>query len=99
MILKNGGIKCNLRAKVFGGGKVLQQMSNIGKKNFEFVLSYLKTENITIESSDLGAYFPRKVLFEPLTGKAFMKTIDNLHNDTIAVLIIHLLMEMLSYFN
>jgi len=84
MILKHGGEKCNLRAKVFGGGKVLKQMSNIGQKNIEFVLSYLKTEHIAIESSDLGAYLPRKVLFEPLTGKAFMKTIDNLHNDTIA---------------
>jgi len=84
MILKNGGDKANLKAKVFGGGKVLKKMSNVGQKNIEFVLAYLKTENIKIESSDLGAFLPRKVLFEPQTGRAFMKTIDNLHNDTIA---------------
>ena len=83
MILKNGGRRANLRAKVFGGGKVLKQMSDVGQKNIDFVLHYLETENIKVESSDLGSYYPRKVLFEPHSGRAFVKTIDNLHNDTI----------------
>jgi chemotaxis protein CheD len=84
MILKNGGRKVNLRAKVFGGGKVLKHMSDIGEKNISFVMKYLADEGIPVEGSDLGSFFPRKVLFEPLSGRAFVKTIDNLHNDTIA---------------
>lgn len=84
IILKNGGRRKNLRAKVFGGGKVLKQMSDVGERNINFVLEYLKTEQIVIESSDIGSTYPRKVLFEPITGKAFVKRIDNLHNDTIA---------------
>jgi chemotaxis protein CheD len=84
MILKNGGRKINLKAKVFGGGKVLKQMSDVGERNIEFVLEYLKTEHIAIEGSDLGSFYPRKVIFEPSNGKAYVKTIDNLHNDTIA---------------
>lgn len=83
MILKMGGRKINLRAKVFGGGKVLKKMSDIGERNINFVLQYLNTENIPIEGSDLGSVYPRKVLFEPSSGRAFIKTIDNLHNDTI----------------
>ena len=83
MILKHGGRRINLRAKVFGGGRVLKQMSDVGERNIEFVLKYLELENIAIESSDLGSVFPRKVLFEPTTGKAFVKRLDNLHNDTI----------------
>ncbi|MFT5755586.1 MAG: chemotaxis protein CheD [Alteromonadaceae bacterium] len=82
-ILKNGGRKINLRAKVFGGGKVLKKMSDVGERNIEFVEYYLASENIPIVSSDLGSFYPRKVIFEPSTGKAFVKTIDNLHNDTI----------------
>lgn len=82
-ILKYGGRKVNLKAKVFGGGKVLKQMSDVGERNIEFVLSYLKQENIEIISSDLGLSYPRKVLFEPQTGRAFVKRLDNLHNDTI----------------
>jgi chemotaxis protein CheD len=83
MILKNGGRKANLRSKVFGGGKVLKQMSDVGEKNINFVLNYLETEGIEVEGSDLGSFYPRKVLFEPCSGKAYIKTIDNLHNDTI----------------
>jgi chemotaxis protein CheD len=83
MILKSGGRKVNLRAKVFGGGKVLKQMSDVGDKNIKFVLHYLEDEGIPVESSDLGSFYPRKILFEPCSGKAYVKTIDNLHNDTI----------------
>jgi len=83
MILKSGGQKVNLRAKVFGGGKVLKQMSDVGDRNIRFVLKYLEDENIPVESSDLGSFYPRKILFEPGSGRAFVKTIDNLHNDTI----------------
>jgi chemotaxis protein CheD len=83
IILKNGGSRAHLQAKVFGGGKVLKKMTDVGERNIEFVLSYLAKENISIVSSDLGAFHPRKVLFEPLTGKVLIKHIDNLHNDTL----------------
>lgn len=82
-ILKNGGRRCNLKAKVFGGGKVLPRMSDVGKRNIEFVENYLENEGIDIITSDLGLTFPRKVLFEPYTGRAFVKRLDSLHNDTI----------------
>lgn len=83
VILRSGGRKVNLKAKLFGGAKVLNQMSNVGKKNIDFALAYLEQENITIESSDIGDIFPRKVIFEPCSGRAFVKRLDNLHNDTI----------------
>ena len=84
MILTNGGRRVNLRAKVFGGGKVLKKMSDVGQRNLTFALAYLKLENIEVESSDLGNIYPRKVVFDPATGRAFVKKLDNLHNDTIA---------------
>jgi chemotaxis protein CheD len=31
----------------------------------------------------MGHNFPRKILFDPVTGKALMKRIRSLHNDTI----------------
>lgn len=83
MILIHGGRKKSLQAKVFGGGKVMKNMSNVGNKNIDFVLSYLDTENIPITSQDLGSEYPRKVLFDPSTGRVFVKRLKNLHNDTI----------------
>jgi chemotaxis protein CheD len=83
LILRNGGQKKNLRAKAFGGAKVLENMSNVGDRNINFVLGYLDNENIPLISSDLGSIYPRKVFFEPHTGRALVKSIDHLHNDTI----------------
>lgn len=82
-ILRAGGRRVNLKAKLFGGAKVLNQMSDVGQKNIDFAMEYLEQENIVIESSDIGSSFPRKIVFEPCSGRAFVKRLDNLHNDTI----------------
>lgn len=83
VILKNGGKRENLLAKVFGGGKVLNQMTDVGKRNIDFAMHYLRLENINIETTDVGDLYPRKVIFEPTSGRAFVKKLHNLHNDTI----------------
>jgi chemotaxis protein CheD len=83
LILKNGGQKKNLKAKAFGGARVLENMTDVGARNINFVLGYLENENIPLISSDLGSTSPRKVIFEPSTGRALVKAIDHLHNDTI----------------
>jgi chemotaxis protein CheD len=84
-ILTHGGIRRNLKAKVFGGGKVLNQGNEVGLRNAEFVLTYLHQENLTLVGEDLGDIYPRKVLFDPITGRARMKKIQTVNNDTIAV--------------
>ncbi len=83
-IIKHGGIRKNLEAKVFGGGKILRQANDIGTKNADFVIDYLATENIPIIASDLKDTVPRKVIYTPVTGQAFIKQLQSLHNDTIA---------------
>ena len=82
-ILRSGGLRKNLRAKLFGGAKVLNQMSDVGQKNINFALAYLDQEEIIIESSDIGDIYPRKVIFEPYSGRVLIKRLNNLHNDTI----------------
>lgn len=84
-VLKHGGQRRNLRAKVFGGGKVLKQNSNVGDRNVEFVLQYLELEKIPILAHDLGDDYPRKIMFDPCSGRARMKKLLSIHNDTILV--------------
>lgn len=83
-ILKNGGERRNLEMKVFGGGKVIGNMSDVGKRNIEFVLNYIQTEGFSVLSQDLGDIYPRKVLYFPLSGKVKVKKLRTVHNDTIA---------------
>jgi chemotaxis protein CheD len=83
-ILKNGGQRHNLEVKLFGGGKVLSHMTDVGSRNIAFALDYVKTEGLKIISQDLGDIYPRKIQYNPLTGKARMKKLRTVHNRTIA---------------
>ncbi|NVK24907.1 MAG: chemoreceptor glutamine deamidase CheD [Gammaproteobacteria bacterium] len=83
-ILKYGGYRQNLKVKLFGGGKVLANMtSDVGDKNIVFAQEYIENEGLEIVSSDVGGTWPRKVLFYPTTGRALVKKLHTTHNDTI----------------
>jgi chemotaxis protein CheD len=74
-LLKRGATRATLEAKVFGGGAVISSMTtlNVGERNTEFVIDYLKTERIPIVSKDVMDVYPRKVCFLPASGKAMVK--------------------------
>ena len=82
-ILKLGCRKENLRAKLFGGGKIIENMSNVGFNNIRFARTFIASEGIPLESSDLGLVYPRKVNFFPHSGKVMVKRLKSLHNSTI----------------
>jgi len=82
-ILKNGGRRENLEIKLFGGGRVLAQMTDVGRRNIVFVRDYIETERLRIAAEDLGGVHPRKIMYNPLTGKVRMKLLRSMHNDTI----------------
>lgn len=82
-ILKLGGTRRNLEIKVFGGGNVLNNMTEIGSRNVEFVKRYLYEENFEIVASDVGGKLARKVLYFPDTGAVKLRKISQAPNDTI----------------
>jgi chemotaxis protein CheD len=82
-ILKNGGNRKNLEVKVFGGGKILSNMTDVGRKNIDFVVEYLNTEGLRVAARDLGDIYPRKVCYTPSTGKVHIMKLRSLHNNTI----------------
>jgi len=82
-ILKNGGNRKNLEVKIFGGGKIIANMTDVGERNIEFALDYLQSEQLIPVASDVGLSFPRKVFYFPQTGKVKVKRLRSLHNNTI----------------
>ncbi|HJW06636.1 MAG TPA: chemoreceptor glutamine deamidase CheD [Rhodanobacter sp.] len=68
-ILKAGGQRANLRVKVFGGGRVLAQLSDVGQRNIDFVRRYLEAERLQLAAEDLGDVYPRQVQFFPHSGR------------------------------
>jgi chemotaxis protein CheD len=80
-MLKQGARRSALQAKVFGGGQVMKTFTslNVGEKNTEFVLEFLRTERIPILAKDVLDIYPRKVCFFPDTGKAMVKKLASTH--------------------
>ena len=76
-LLQLGASHANLQAKVFGAGKVMDGMSDVGRQNADFALRYLKEQKIRIAAVDVGDTFPRKIYFSPATGQVFVKRIQN----------------------
>ncbi|MDM4764595.1 chemoreceptor glutamine deamidase CheD [Pelomonas sp. SE-A7] len=74
-MMKRGASKGRMEAKIFGGGAVIAGMNtiNVGERNTNFVIDFLKLERIPIVSKDVMDVYPRKVCFLPQSGKAMVK--------------------------
>ncbi len=71
-----GSNKRNLRAKIFGGGVVLNVTNpfmNIGERNVRLAEDVLRRENIPIVSSDTGGRTGRKIIFHTENGIVLVK--------------------------
>jgi chemotaxis protein CheD len=85
MVLTSGtGRKANLEIKVFGGGMLNAAMTDIGAKNIAFVREFLDNEGYRLTSHDLGGAYARKVVFQPSTGRVFVRKLDSAWGESVA---------------
>jgi chemotaxis protein CheD len=83
-ILKRGGRKERLEAKVFGGGKIYDGAMDIGAANAAWALDYLEREGVPLMKANVGDVCPRKVYFFTDSGKVLLKKLDRLVAKAIA---------------
>ncbi len=79
-ILKAGARRENLVVKVFGGGRIMAQMTDIGLRNTAFIRRYLATENLPLVAEDLGDIYPRQVQFFPVSGRVRVRQLRAVRN-------------------
>lgn len=77
-VLKAGGERSRLRVKIFGGGRILAQMTDIGARNIDFVRRYLDAESLLLTAEDVGGERPRQVRFYPVSGRAQVRRLNGL---------------------
>ncbi|MEH0166093.1 chemoreceptor glutamine deamidase CheD [Paucibacter sp. JuS9] len=84
-MMKRGASKSRMEAKIFGGGAVIAGMNtiNVGERNTNFVIDFLKLERIPIVSKDVMDVYPRKVCFLPHSGKAMVKRLAPTNTDAL----------------
>ncbi|HEY0973748.1 MAG TPA: chemoreceptor glutamine deamidase CheD [Solimonas sp.] len=84
-LLKRGAARNRLETKVFGGGAVLAGFttSNVGERNGQFVLNYLRAEGLPLAGQDLFDVCPRRVHYFPRTGRVLVKRLPSANDSEV----------------
>ncbi|KEO51751.1 chemotaxis protein CheD [Thioclava pacifica] len=69
-LIKLGARRTALKAKLFGGARMIAGLSDVGRKNGDFALAFLQREGILCMSQSLGGTQARRIEFWPDTGRA-----------------------------
>ncbi|RYH09821.1 chemotaxis protein CheD [Tropicimonas sp. IMCC6043] len=80
-LLRRGADRRRLRAKLFGGARMIEGLSDIGQANARFAKEFCHRENIPCIASSLGGIVGRRIQFWPATGKARQMLLRTLPDD------------------
>ncbi|MEW6391725.1 MAG: chemotaxis protein CheD [Pseudomonadota bacterium] len=82
-LLKKGARRERLEAKIFGGAKLFDGLSDVGASNSAFAERFLRDEGIPIVSSSTGGVSARRVEFWPASGRVRQRlvAVDNAPQD------------------
>jgi chemotaxis protein CheD len=69
-LLRKGAQRSALRAKLFGGARMIRGLTDIGEANAAFAERFLKAEGIPIEGGSLRGTQGRRLQFWPVSGRA-----------------------------
>ena len=83
-LFKLGARRSHLEIKLFGGGRILPTITDVGSRNVDFVRAFLKLEGLSIVAEDLGDVYPRRVVYFPLTGQVRLRRLPAVDSERIA---------------
>jgi chemotaxis protein CheD len=83
-LLKLGATRERLEIKLFGGGRILAAMTDVGGRNIEFIRNYMSLEGYRVAAEDLGGTQPRKVVYFPASGRAKLRKLRPVENRIIS---------------
>ena len=82
-LMKLGAARNRLEIKLFGGGRILTTMTDVGARNIEFIHQYAKIEGYAIAAEDLGGTQPRRIVYFPATGRVKVRRLKAIENRSI----------------
>ncbi|MGB0663808.1 MAG: hypothetical protein ACPGMR_08475 [Pontibacterium sp.] len=83
-ILRFGGRRERLEAKVTGGGRVIASGGGVGAANIEFIQEYMDAENLPVLAWDVGGDDPRQVIYLPREGRMLVKRMGGVNVEQLA---------------
>lgn len=80
-LLKRGALRQRLEAKLFGGGRMMKGLPDIGRRNGEAAVTFLRNEGIALRAQSIGGERARRIRFWPATGRAQEWLLDQALDD------------------
>lgn len=71
-LLRRGAMRARLRAKLFGGARMMAGLPDIGQRNADAARRFLLDEGIPLIGSDLCGTQARRIRFWPVSGRVQM---------------------------
>lgn len=72
-LLARGARRDRLECKLFGGARLLNGMTDVGRQNAEFAERFLRDESIAYLGGSLGGEQARLIQYQPGTGKVLQQ--------------------------
>ncbi len=69
-LLRRGAQKGRMRAKLFGGARMIKGLTDIGELNATFAEKFLREEGISLVGGSLRGEQGRRIQFWPVSGRA-----------------------------
>ncbi len=69
-LLNKGAQRRRLQAKLFGGARMVEGLTDVGEMNASFAEKFLAAERIVLVSSSLRGQHGRRIQFWPVSGRA-----------------------------
>ena len=76
-VLKAGGRRERLEAKLFGGGRMFDSLSDVGAANADFAEKFLADEGIPVVSRSLRGAGGRRIHYWPVSGRARQRVVTD----------------------
>lgn len=78
-ILKAGGRRDRLEAKLFGGGRMFDSLKDVGRANADFAEKFLQDEGIPVVGGSLRGQGGRRLHYWPVAGRALQRAVTDNH--------------------
>jgi len=83
-LVKLGARRERFEIKLFGAGRILSSLTDVGSRNTAFVHEYLAAEGLKVAAEDLGGIYPRRIVYSPETGKVRVRKLQSMEGTEIA---------------
>jgi chemotaxis protein CheD len=72
-LVQLGARPANIRVKLFGGGDIIAEPYDAGRKTYIFAKEFLVRSGLQIISEDIGQKMARRIQFVPVSGKGMRR--------------------------